>query len=490
MNCEQCRDILSELLEGELAPSAEAEARAHLAECPHCARALAELRALVSALRGLPEVEPPAELRARLRRIPDEAPRQDAWRRARFIASSLAAAAAAVLIVWTGLTHYQGRSGVDLVTPPPVMQAAPSPRRAADAEDEARVESVVETPPLESAAEKEAVAVVAPTPGDATEAVRRPRAVRERTETTEARTERMPVSTETTERAAEPPSSVPAEGTGTDVTKAASEIRAGMAPEAGLMAMEFARTPAPAVGGPAGPEVRSPTRMAPAADALMAGAAPGTLPVPEPLYLDARGSEPAIATDTGEGSPFVIAIMPPRRRVVDEIVAATITLETEQAVERARLNVSASPQLELVDVKPDGELFEGPLRAGQETVLSLHMRAREPGAQSIDLRLRSTDPVVDTRLVVGMGDFVEPVPPARRPVQFSFTDKPLPEAAAELSRQSGLSIEVAPECAGRAVTVSAPDPVPAEVAVRSVAAAAGCSVRERDDGMIIEPAQE
>ena len=45
------------------------------------------------------------------------------------------------------------------------------------------------------------------------------------------------------------------------------------------------------------------------------------------------------------------------------------------------------------------------------------------------MRLRSTDPVVDTRLAVGMGEFVEAVPPAERPVQFSFTDTPIREAA-------------------------------------------------------------
>ena len=66
MTCEHCREILSELLEGELTPTAEAEASAHLSACPACARELAELRTLVSALHALPDVDPPSDLRDRL----------------------------------------------------------------------------------------------------------------------------------------------------------------------------------------------------------------------------------------------------------------------------------------------------------------------------------------------------------------------------------------------------------------------------------------
>lgn len=483
MTCEHCRDLLSELLEGDLPASAEAQAREHLARCPECARELAELRALVAALHGLPEVEPPVELRARLRAIPERAA-SGGWRRMRFIATSVAAAAAALLIVWTGITHYQGRPGVDLTAAPPITRPAPS----AGEERATPVPSEVAAQPAAEAPAEESSAAVAEPVADAPHA--RPTGERRADQSEGApksvdQTEEMPPTADVappppapTEPAAQPESVAPP--------------TPGTAPSGRMMAMEAPRGPAGAAGatGPAGPRgPAGPPGAAPAPDALVGGGLPGTLRVPEPLYLDARGSGPA-TTDTGEGSPFVISVMPPRLRVVDEIVAATITLETEKAVERAQLNVDASPGLELVDIKPDGELFAGPLRAGQETVLSLHMQAREPGAQAITMRLRSTDPIVDTRLAVRMGEFVEPVPAAERPVQFSFTDTPMREAAAELTRQSGLRIRVAPECTGRAVTVSAPDPLPAGAAVRSVAAAAGCAVSEQGEVMVIEPAQE
>jgi len=491
MTCERCRDILSEFLEGELSPSAEAEAREHLARCPACARELAELRALVAALHGLPEVEPPAELRARLRRIPDEAVRGDAWRRARFIATSVAAAAAALLIVWTGITHYQGRPGVDLTTAPPIARPAPPAveELVAAEPDEVAPESAPEAALVESAA----AAPSEPAADDTTPA----RPAREhRAERSEGPLKSVAETGETAAAAevVPPPASTRIEGA--TEPESVAPPATGTAPPAGMVAMETSRAPAGAAGpvgpaGPAGPAgPRGPAGPAPAPDVMAGGAAPEPLRVPDAVYLDARGSGPATATDTGEGSPFVISIIPPRQRVVDEIVAATVTLETEKAVDRALLNVTASPGLELVDVKPDGELFAGPLRAGQETVLSLHMMAREPGGQSIMMRLRSTDPIVDTQLGVRMGEFAEPVPPAERPVQFTFTDTPIGDAAAELSRQSGLRIDVAPECAGRAVTVAAPDPVPAGAAVRSVAAAAGCDAREQDEGMVIEPTQE
>lgn len=483
MTCEHCRDLLSELLEGDLPASAEAQAREHLARCPECARELAELRALVAALHGLPEVEPPAELRARLRSIPERAT-HIGWRRMRFIATSVAAAAAALLIVWTGITHYQGRPGVDLTAAPPITRPAPS----AGEERATPVPSEVAAQPAAEAPAEESSAAVAEPVADAPHA--RPTGER-RADQSEGAPKSVAEATEMAPAEDVEPPATPVRTARSTEAESVAHPAPVTAPGA-MMAMEAPRGPAGAAGatGPAGPRgPAGPPGAAPAPDALVGGGLPGTLRVPEPLYLDARGSGPA-TTDTGEGSPFVISVMPPRLRVVDEIVAATITLETEKAVERAQLNVDASPGLELVDIKPDGELFAGPLRAGQETVLSLHMQAREPGAQAITMRLRSTDPIVDTRLAVRMGEFVEPVPAAERPVQFSFTDTPMREAAAELTRQSGLRIRVAPECTGRAVTVSAPDPLPAGAAVRSVAAAADCTVSERDGVTVIEPAQE
>lgn len=51
-------DALSAYLDGALEPGEQAAARAHLAACAACARDLAELRATVSLLQGLPQYAP------------------------------------------------------------------------------------------------------------------------------------------------------------------------------------------------------------------------------------------------------------------------------------------------------------------------------------------------------------------------------------------------------------------------------------------------
>ena len=118
------------------------------------------------------------------------------------------------------------------------------------------------------------------------------------------------------------------------------------------------------------------------------------------------------------------------------------------------------------------------------------MLAREPGAHSTTMRLRSTDPIVDTRLEVRMGDFVMPVPPEQRTVTFDFTDTPVREAIDSVVRQSGLRVVVDQAIEERAVTIAAPDPIPAGAALRSIAAAAECAVREADGALVIEPLEE
>ncbi|HET6283713.1 MAG TPA: anti-sigma factor [Polyangia bacterium] len=53
---------LSAFIDGDLRPGAEAAVRAHLAGCASCARAIAELRAIVGAARSFERPEPPPTL--------------------------------------------------------------------------------------------------------------------------------------------------------------------------------------------------------------------------------------------------------------------------------------------------------------------------------------------------------------------------------------------------------------------------------------------
>ncbi|MDP8937936.1 MAG: zf-HC2 domain-containing protein [Actinomycetota bacterium] len=84
-------DLLSALLDGELPPSAEAAARAHLAGCEACAAELDATRAVRLAVRALPAVEPPFGFYERMR------PSSRPWWRdhRRTVAAALAGSAAA-----------------------------------------------------------------------------------------------------------------------------------------------------------------------------------------------------------------------------------------------------------------------------------------------------------------------------------------------------------------------------------------------------------
>ena len=59
MNCDDCRDLILDLLYEELPPARRREAEAHLASCPDCRRELTELKSTVAAVRRLPDPEPP-----------------------------------------------------------------------------------------------------------------------------------------------------------------------------------------------------------------------------------------------------------------------------------------------------------------------------------------------------------------------------------------------------------------------------------------------
>lgn len=525
MTCHLCRDRLTELLEGELAPEAERATRAHLAQCSECARAFAQMQAVVTALHGLPEVEPPEGLRERLRAIPVVAapPHVGGWRRVRYVVATVAAAAAALLMIWTGTTHFRGDvvepvggsapmlgretpRGGERTSEPVGEAAAPAEEMVAEvavAEEEASAEaaaagaeSEAASEPIGSDAMGSRAVTTAPArerhatdnrAGGDTEDAGRPAAGRSRAEPAPAPLPSdtaggpVPLSVPHATRAATGPGELEMSASAAGGAAAGTQSPTGSTGPAGLAGPAGPMSPATAVG--AAPEA---AREAVADEGAMPSA---RLAAPEPQYLDAGGSK-AVSSGTGEGSPFVVSVMPPHRRIAGTIVPATITVETEEDVARARLTVEGSATLELVNIGLDGVLYDGPLAAGQRTVLSLRMLAREPGAQSITMRLRSTDPIVDTRLEVRMGEFVMPVPPEQRTVTFDFTDTPVREAIDSLVRQSGLRVVIDQRIDQRAVTIAAPDPIPAAAAVRSIAAAAGCAVREADGALIIEPLEE
>lgn len=78
--CERLRERLPEYAEGKLTGRARARMERHLAECPRCAAELADLRAVLDAVRAVSPEEAPAELVSRVReavagRAPSAPPR-------------------------------------------------------------------------------------------------------------------------------------------------------------------------------------------------------------------------------------------------------------------------------------------------------------------------------------------------------------------------------------------------------------------------------
>lgn len=96
MNCETYLDLISARLDGELTAQEEADLTAHLQQCPACRAAAEEIKGLHSVLNDLGEVDPPAELSARvMERIQEER----AHTRRRFVRQLAGLAACLVLCV-------------------------------------------------------------------------------------------------------------------------------------------------------------------------------------------------------------------------------------------------------------------------------------------------------------------------------------------------------------------------------------------------------
>jgi hypothetical protein len=126
MNCDECRELLSEFIDERLPGETAAAVAAHLDECAKCSELETELRTTVSLLTGLerqaPEVDIAAAVQARLERqllIAEPAPRSarahlTPWRFAG-IGAAAAAVVLAALYIWMPPATNQ-------ITPPEAAQ--------------------------------------------------------------------------------------------------------------------------------------------------------------------------------------------------------------------------------------------------------------------------------------------------------------------------------------------------------------------------------
>ncbi len=113
MTCSECKDLVSEYLEGSLHGASKSEFQSHTKSCPQCARTLQQVRVLKQRLAGLPKRHVSDALGFRVRRmLVEEFDREVSWagrlqsilrptpQTAWAAASGTLAAVASVAILW------------------------------------------------------------------------------------------------------------------------------------------------------------------------------------------------------------------------------------------------------------------------------------------------------------------------------------------------------------------------------------------------------
>lgn len=459
MTCQECRDKFTDLVENSLPPEVDAELRAHLESCAECRRLLAEFWGVVEAVRDLPTEEPPAALREQVRWAVQERAAERAQasraRRVRYAVGGLAAAAAAAVIVWAGMLYYGEEQFPSREQPP--ISVGPEP-----GEREPTAEEAVAEPGAEEAVPGEAAVpgeeVVAPAEEAEVAAVT---AVAEREgPAPPTPTERAAVREERGGGVAEPAEAERAEAAGPP-----ARMGRGAAPPSGMHRVR--RTPTGGwVWDTEGAEEEADRAGEPKYFAVEAGTAARRVTAAGPTQVDIR-------------------VVPPTRRVVGEVVAATVVVTPDQDVASATVTVEDAGGLEIVGA-PDSVIYRGPLTGGQRTELSVRLRAKRVGSYKLAIRLKSTAPALNTRVVSPIVGFRLPLSPAERLVTFKFTNTLIREALAKIAAASQMQVTISDEVDSQRIALDFSAGVPARVALVIVADAGGYQVREENGHFIVE----
>lgn len=142
MSEDRFRELLDDMLDGELEPDLMSEAAAHLEGCADCRRELDQLRSLRSATNRLPRsIEPPRDL------WPGVAGRLDSRtvQRRRFLRPRYAVAAVALLAVALSLTQVRTKRAGERTTPAAAVQDQTSPAFVSLTDQWRRTEAVYES---------------------------------------------------------------------------------------------------------------------------------------------------------------------------------------------------------------------------------------------------------------------------------------------------------------------------------------------------------
>ena len=205
-----------------------------------------------------------------------------------------------------------------------------------------------------------------------------------------------------------------------------------------------------------------------------------------------RGTRPGtFAVDTGEPAieplrtptQIDVSFLPPDEPMVGRSVHGVVKVSARDTIGRAVVTASGDEGL-AID-KPDGVLYSGPLRAGEEMRVPLPMTASTGGLHEIHVRVESDAPGGNTDLKAFVPNFrssAEPAPgpsstPADKPVNLVFKNAPVRQALLDIAKQAGLRIEMAEGLGAEKVSQDVRG-VPARAALRAVAEQGGYQVDE------------
>jgi len=205
----------------------------------------------------------------------------------------------------------------------------------------------------------------------------------------------------------------------------------------------------------------------------------------EPKYFAVEAGTAARRVTAAGPTQVDVQVVPPTRRVVGEVVAATVVVTPDRDVARATVTVEDAGGLEIMGA-PDGVIYRGPLTGGQRTELSVRLRAKKVGSYKLAIRLKSADPALNTRVVSPIVGFRLPLSPAERLVTFKFTNTLIREALAKIAAASQMQVTISDEVDSQRIALDFSAGVPARVALVIVADAGGYQVREENGHFIVE----
>jgi hypothetical protein len=147
MTCDQARERINELVDGEIDRAGRAELDAHLAACASCAALAEDLEVLRRASRSLPTLDPPERVWSAIaRQLPARVSDRSPARSREWVKVTLAVAAVLLAAVAITLLVRQGRSGVPQVTenaaPQGQTPAQPAPQPGTPSADAADLKSL------------------------------------------------------------------------------------------------------------------------------------------------------------------------------------------------------------------------------------------------------------------------------------------------------------------------------------------------------------